>query len=72
VTVKQIDCVCGVVVKGEDDDELWERAQAHLRSDHPDRGEQRSSRWLRRALVFVRQRQRGSPRDGGGTNSGER
>ena len=35
VTVKQIDCVCGVVVKGEDDDELWERAQEHLRSDHP-------------------------------------
>jgi len=36
VTVKQIDCVCGVVVKGEDDDELWERAQVHLRSDHPE------------------------------------
>jgi predicted small metal-binding protein len=36
VRVKQIDCVCGVVVKGEDDDELWERAQEHLRSDHPE------------------------------------
>jgi predicted small metal-binding protein len=36
VAVKQIDCVCGVVVKGEDDDELWERAQEHLRSDHPE------------------------------------
>ena len=36
VTVKQIDCVCGVVVKGKDDDELWERAQEHLRSDHPE------------------------------------
>jgi predicted small metal-binding protein len=36
VTVKQIDCVCGVVVKGENDDELWERAQEHLRTDHPD------------------------------------
>jgi predicted small metal-binding protein len=36
VTVKQIDCVCGVVVKGEDDDELWQQAQAHLRTDHPD------------------------------------
>jgi predicted small metal-binding protein len=36
VTVKQIDCVCGYVVKGEDDDELWERAQEHLRTDHPD------------------------------------
>jgi predicted small metal-binding protein len=33
--VKQIDCVCGVVVKGEDDDELWQQAQEHLRTDHP-------------------------------------
>jgi predicted small metal-binding protein len=36
VTVKQINCVCGYVVKGEDDDELWEQAQGHLRTDHPD------------------------------------
>jgi predicted small metal-binding protein len=36
VTVKQIDCVCGCVVKGEDDDELWEKAQEHLRADHPE------------------------------------
>ena len=36
VTVKQIDCVCGYVVKGEDDDELWEQAQEHLRTDHPE------------------------------------
>jgi predicted small metal-binding protein len=35
-TVKQVNCVCGYVVKGEDDDELWEKAQAHLRTDHPD------------------------------------
>ena len=34
--MKQINCVCGQVVKGEDDDELWERAQAHLNADHPD------------------------------------
>jgi hypothetical protein len=34
--VKQINCVCGQVVKGEDDDELWEKAQAHLNADHPD------------------------------------
>jgi hypothetical protein len=34
--VKQINCVCGAVVKGEDDDELWEKAQAHLHTDHPD------------------------------------
>jgi Protein of unknown function (DUF1059) len=34
--VKQIPCVCGCVVKGEDDDELWRNAQQHLREDHPD------------------------------------
>jgi hypothetical protein len=28
--------VCGRVVEGADDDELWERAQAHLAEDHPD------------------------------------
>jgi hypothetical protein len=33
--VKQIVCVCGVVVEGEDDDRLWEKAQNHLGSDHP-------------------------------------
>jgi hypothetical protein len=36
VTVRQIDCVCGHVVKGDDDDELWKLAQEHLRTDHPD------------------------------------
>jgi predicted small metal-binding protein len=34
--MKQIECVCGYVVKGEDDDELWARAQDHMRTDHPD------------------------------------
>jgi hypothetical protein len=34
--VKQINCVCGYAVKGEDDDQLWANAQKHLRSDHPD------------------------------------
>jgi predicted small metal-binding protein len=34
--VKQIPCVCGYAVKGEDDDELWQNAQAHMREDHPD------------------------------------
>jgi hypothetical protein len=34
--VKQIPCVCGRLVMGEDDDELWQNAQAHLRQDHPD------------------------------------
>jgi hypothetical protein len=33
--VKQIVCVCGVVVEGEDDDRLWQKAQDHLGSDHP-------------------------------------
>jgi Protein of unknown function (DUF1059) len=34
--VKQIPCVCGYVVKGEDDDELWQKAQEHIQEDHPD------------------------------------
>jgi hypothetical protein len=34
--VKRINCVCGSVVEGDDDDELWENAQQHLRADHPD------------------------------------
>jgi hypothetical protein len=34
--VKQIPCVCGYFVKGEDDDELWQNAQSHMREDHPD------------------------------------
>jgi predicted small metal-binding protein len=34
--VKQIPCLCGYVVKGEDDDELWQNAQEHMREDHPD------------------------------------
>jgi predicted small metal-binding protein len=34
--VKRINCVCGVVVEGEDDEELWDRAQEHMRTDHPD------------------------------------
>jgi hypothetical protein len=34
--MKRITCVCGTVVEGDDDDELWENAQVHLRNDHPD------------------------------------
>jgi hypothetical protein len=34
--VKRINCVCGSVVEGDDDNELWERAQQHLDADHPD------------------------------------
>ena len=34
--VKQINCVCGYVIRGTDDEELWERAQVHIGADHPD------------------------------------
>ena len=34
--MKQIPCVCGRVVTGDDDDELWQNAQEHMREDHPD------------------------------------
>jgi hypothetical protein len=34
--IRRITCVCGKVIEGEDDDELWERAQAHVAADHPD------------------------------------
>jgi hypothetical protein len=34
--VKRINCVCGKLVEGEDDDELWAEAQEHLHTDHPD------------------------------------
>jgi hypothetical protein len=32
--IKRINCVCGKIVEGKDDDELWEKAQAHLAADH--------------------------------------
>jgi hypothetical protein len=34
--IKRITCVCGKVIEGKDDDELWAKAQAHLAADHPD------------------------------------
>ena len=34
--MKRITCVCGVVVHGRDDDELWLNAQDHISTDHPD------------------------------------
>jgi predicted small metal-binding protein len=34
--VKRINCVCGYVIEGKSDEELWEKAQEHLRLDHPD------------------------------------
>ncbi len=33
---KRITCTCGVVVTGQDDDQLWQNAQRHISSDHPD------------------------------------
>ena len=33
---KIIDCECGVVVRGESDDELVANALAHIDRDHPD------------------------------------
>jgi hypothetical protein len=32
----RITCVCGKVLEGADDDELWMKAQAHVAADHPD------------------------------------
>jgi hypothetical protein len=35
-TLKRITCVCGKVLEGENDDQLWTEAQAHLAAEHPD------------------------------------
>ncbi len=35
-TAKRITCVCGKVLEGEDDDQLWAQAQAHIAADHPE------------------------------------
>ena len=32
----RLTCVCGKVIEGADDDELWAKAQAHVAADHPD------------------------------------
>ena len=34
--MKRIICICGFVIEGADDDELWAIAQEHLRTEHPD------------------------------------
>ena len=34
--IRRITCVCGKVIEGRDDDELWAKAKAHVASDHPD------------------------------------
>ena len=33
---KVINCECGYVVRGENDDELVANAEDHMRTDHPD------------------------------------
>lgn len=33
---KAVNCVCGYRFVAETDDELWEKAQEHLRSAHPE------------------------------------
>ena len=33
---KAITCVCGYRFQGATDDELWDKAQAHLSSAHPE------------------------------------
>jgi predicted small metal-binding protein len=33
---KQINCECGYVVKGEDDDQLVANAETHMREVHPE------------------------------------
>jgi predicted small metal-binding protein len=32
----RVTCVCGYVIRGESDDELWANAQRHMSADHPD------------------------------------
>lgn len=34
--MKVVHCPCGTDVQGDDDDELVENVQEHVRSDHPD------------------------------------
>jgi predicted small metal-binding protein len=33
---KQINCECGYIVRGEDDDELAAKAEEHIRDKHPE------------------------------------
>lgn len=33
---KQITCACGYMFSGETDDELWQKAQDHMSSAHPE------------------------------------
>lgn len=33
---KLINCACGYSFRGETDDELWDKAQAHMATAHPE------------------------------------
>ena len=33
---RKITCECGYSFTGETDDELWDKAEQHIRTDHPD------------------------------------
>lgn len=34
--IRRITCVCGKVLEGNDDAQLWAQAQAHIAADHPE------------------------------------
>jgi predicted small metal-binding protein len=34
---KRINCECGYVVEGEDEDEVVAKAEAHMQEDHPEK-----------------------------------
>ena len=42
-------CPCGEYVRGDDDDDLVEKAFAHLRDKHPDRAEE----YNREQILFM-------------------
>jgi predicted small metal-binding protein len=33
---KVVNCECGLIVRGEDDEELFEKVQSHISDHHPD------------------------------------
>jgi predicted small metal-binding protein len=37
---KNLACPCGEMVRGEDEDDLVAKAQAHLREKHPDKADE--------------------------------
>ena len=36
--MKRINCLCGYIIEAENDEELWEKVQEHLRVDHAELG----------------------------------